>query len=235
MSGHPEAPGGACPHVIVEDVSAPAVSADDRHHLERVVRLRVGDLLSVTDGAGAWRWCRFGPELTIDGEIECVAAPTSPIIIAFALVKGQKPELVVQKLTELGVDEIIPFVADRSVVRWDAERSRRNTERLRRIAAEAAMQSRRVWLPTVREVTRFDLLMAGGDFVVADRVGDAPTPETTSVMIGPEGGWSDAEREQFAGVVSLGPGVLRAETAAFAAASILSALRAGLVEAVHES
>ena len=235
MSGHPEAPGGACPHVIVEDVSAPVVSSDDRHHLERVVRLRSGDPLSVTDGAGAWRWCRFGPDLLIDGEIECVAAPTSPISIAFALVKGQKPELVVQKLTELGVDEIIPFVADRSVVRWDEERSRRNTDRLRRIAAEASMQSRRVWLPRIREITTFDALMAEGGFVVADRDGGAPTLQTTSVMIGPEGGWSETEREQFTDVVGLGVGVLRAETAAFAAASILSALRAGLIKPVRES
>jgi 16S rRNA (uracil1498-N3)-methyltransferase len=220
--------------VIVEDVSAPVVRPDDRHHLERVVRLRVGDPLSVTDGAGAWRWCRFGPELTIDGEIECVAFPTSPITIAFALVKGQKPELVVQKLTELGVDEIIPFVADRSVVRWDEERSRRNTDRLRRIAAEASMQSRRVWLPMVREITTFDSLMAEGGFVIADRDGELPSAKTSSVMIGPEGGWSDSERERFSEVVRLGSGVLRAETAAFAAASIMSALRSGLVEAVQE-
>lgn len=235
MSGHPEVPGGACPHVIVTDVSAPALSPDDRHHLERVVRLRAGDSLSVTDGAGAWRWCRFGPELAIDGEIECVAAPTCRITIAFALVKGQKPELVVQKLTELGVDEIIPFVADRSVVRWDEERSHRNIERLRRVAAEASMQSRRVWLPIVREIATFEGLIAQGGFAIADRDGRAPTLQTTSVMIGPEGGWSESEREHCCDVVGLGAGVLRAETAAFAAASILSALRADLVRAVDDA
>lgn len=235
MSGHPEVPGGTTPHVIVDDVSAPVLAIDDRHHLERVVRLRAGDPLSVTDGAGAWRWCRFGPELTVDGEIECVAPPTPRITIAFALVKGQKPELVVQKLTELGVDELVPFVADRSVVRWDEERSRRNTERLRRIAIEASMQSRRVWRPILRDVTTFDALIAEGGFVVAEREGGSPTSETTSIMIGPEGGWSDSERQQFTEVVGLGPGVLRSETAAFAAASILSALRAGLVQPVHGS
>ena len=166
------------------------------------------------------------------GEIECVAPPAPPIAIAFALVKGQKPELVVQKLTELGVDEIIPFVADHSVVRWDEDRSRRNSERLRRIAHEASMQSRRVWLPVVREITTFTALVAEGGFVLADRHGGAPTLETMSVMIGPEGGWSDTERQQSTDVIGLGPGVLRAETAAFAAASVLSALRSGLVRAV---
>ncbi len=229
MSGHPDVPGGSCPHVIVSDISVPVLAPDDRHHLERVVRLRVGDAVSVTDGAGAWRWCLFGSELTIDGDIECVAKPSPRISIAFALVKGQKPEMVVQKLTELGVDEIVPFVADRSVVRWDVERSRKNSERLRRVAAEASMQSRRVWLPVVREVTTFSSLLAEGGFVVADRNGDAPSLLNPSVMIGPEGGWSEQERAQFTGVMGLGPGVLRAETASFAAASVLSALRAGLI------
>ena len=104
MADRPEVPGGTAPHVIVADVASPNLEADDRHHLERVLRLRLGASVSVTDGAGAWRWCRFGPDLLIDGEIECVPAPTPMITVAFALVKGQKPELVVQKLTELGVD-----------------------------------------------------------------------------------------------------------------------------------
>jgi 16S rRNA (uracil1498-N3)-methyltransferase len=215
--------------VIVDDISLPVLAPPDRHHLERVIRLRDGDAVSVTDGAGAWRWCLFGPELALSGEIECVAPPSPRISIAFALVKGQKPELVVQKLTELGVDEIIPFVADRSVVRWDEERSRKNTERLRRVAAEASMQSRRVWLPDVREVTQFESLVASGRFVAADRDGGAPSLLAPAVMIGPEGGWSDAERHHLSSVVGLGSGVLRAETAAFAAASVLTALRAGLV------
>ncbi len=229
MADRPAVPGGTAPHVIVANIALPVLEADDHHHLERVLRLRPGAPVSVTDGAGAWRWCCFGPELIIDGEVECVPAPAPPITVAFALVKGQKPELVVQKLTELGVDEIIPFVAERSVVRWDEERSRRNTERLRRVAAEAAMQSRRVWLPEVQEVTTFEELAVAGELLAADRDGAAPTLARPAVMIGPEGGWSESERARFAGTVGLGPSVLRAETAAFAAAAMLGALRAGLV------
>lgn len=229
MSGHPDVPGGTCPHVIVGDVTVPVLTQEDRHHLERVVRLRPGDALSVTDGRGAWRWCRFGADLVIDGEIECVEPHTPRIAIAFALVKGQKPELVVQKLTELGVDDIIPFVAERSVVRWDGERARRNIERLRRVAAEASMQSRRAWLPVVHDLTSFSSLVSSGGFAAADRDGSPPTLERPAIMIGPEGGWSDGERAQFVDVIGLGPGVLRAETAALAAATVMSVLRSGLV------
>jgi 16S rRNA (uracil1498-N3)-methyltransferase len=215
--------------VLVGDLSAPALHSDDRHHLERVRRLRTGDPISVTDGRGAWRWCRMGPELELDGDIECVAVPTPLITVAFALVKGEKPELVVQKLTELGVDRIFPFLADRSVVRWDDAKAERNAERLRRVAAEAAMQSRRSWVPVVEEVRPFAEVLSIPGMVAADRGGVAPSPNLPSIMIGPEGGWSEQERARMTEVVSLGSGVLRAETAAITAGALLCALREGLV------
>ena len=74
-------------------------------------------------------------------------APRPKLTIGFALIKGGRPELVVQKLTELGVDAIVPFTAEHSVARWDANRATRHIERLRRVAREAAMQSRQVRIP----------------------------------------------------------------------------------------
>jgi RsmE family RNA methyltransferase len=72
------------------------------------------------------------------------------LAVAFAPVKGEKPEVIVQKLTELGIDQIIPLAPTRrSVVKWDDARAAKNEERLRKIAREAAMQSRRTWLPTI--------------------------------------------------------------------------------------
>jgi len=137
---------------------------------------------------------------------------------------------VVQKLTELGVDRIVAFVAERSVVRWDDAKGTRQAERLDRIAREAAMQSRRTWLAVVEPVTSFADVVARPGAVAADRGGAPPSLESPFVLIGPEGGWSDAERLRLPALVELGPTVLRAETAAIAAATLFTALRAGLVD-----
>ena len=150
--------------------------------------------------------------------------PAPEIAIAFALTKGDKPELVVQKLTELGVDRIVPFFAERSVVRWDDERAQRNLDRLRRVAREAAMQSRRVTLPAITDVASVASIGAQG-FVRADRGGVPLSLACASVAIGPEGGWSDDECRSWPGSVSLAATVLRAETAAIAAAAVLTAQR----------
>ncbi|MBU6328334.1 MAG: 16S rRNA (uracil(1498)-N(3))-methyltransferase [Acidobacteria bacterium] len=229
MAERPLVPGGTAPHALVQDIAAPVLTSDDHHHLLRVRRLRDGDPISVTDGRGAWRWCRFGTELVIDGPIECVEVPAPSITVAFALVKGEKPEIVVQKLTELGVDRIIPFVAEHSVVRWDEDKVHRNTERLRRVAVEAAMQSRRIWFPVVDAVASFAEVVAVPAMVAADRDGAAPTLSAPAIMIGPEGGWSASERDSLPTRVGLADGVLRSETAAITAGALLCALRARLV------
>jgi 16S rRNA (uracil1498-N3)-methyltransferase len=233
MAGHPEAPGGSAPHVIVDDVATPALSVDDRHHLSRVRRIRPGDPLSVTDGNGSWRWCRFGDEIEPESEVVLDAVPFPRLCVAFALVKGERPELVVQKLTELGIDLIVPFVADRSVVRWDGSKAEKNHERLVKVAREASAQSRRVWLPTVTTVCGFDSLSGHGEFVRADRGGFFSGPANgmapTAIAIGPEGGWSEREIHAMPDSVGLGPNVLRAETASIAAATLLAALRSGIV------
>ncbi len=230
--------GSGGPHVFVADLEAPVLADDDRHHLRRVLRLRDGDALTVSDGAGRWRPARFGDELVLDGAIEIDPLATPTLTIGFALVKGERPELVVQKLTELGIDRIAPFVAARSVVRWDDERSAKHVDRLRRVAREAAMQCRRCRVPEVLEVASFADLIAGdgahGDgIVLADRGGAAPARSMTTVLVGPEGGWSPEERSQAAevgaGRVAFGDHVLRAETAALTVAAVLAAMRSGLI------
>jgi 16S rRNA (uracil1498-N3)-methyltransferase len=212
-------------------VAAPELDPDDRHHLERVLRLRAGESVTVADGRGGWRECAFvaGGGLQPVGEVELHPRPEPAITIAFALTKADKPELTVQKLTELGVDRILPFTADRSVVRWDADRAQRQVERLRRVAREAAMQSRRAFLPEVGDVVRFDDVVGLPGVCRADAGGGPPTLRHPVVLVGPEGGWSDAERCAPVPIVGLGAQVLRAETASIAAAALLGALRAGLV------
>jgi len=213
------------PHVFVADLDRPVLEDDDRHHLTRALRLRDGDQFSVSDGNGRWRSCRFGAAVEIAGDIQTVPAPMPPIAIGFALVKGGRPELVVQKLTEIGIDRIVPFRAERSVVVWNDAKATKNHARLTRVAREAAMQSHRARLPKVEPVTDFATLAATEGSARAALGGAEPSLDFTIVLIGPEGGWSEAERNAVPPAVTIGTHVLRAETAAIAAAVVLTGLR----------
>jgi 16S rRNA (uracil1498-N3)-methyltransferase len=223
----PDGRGG--PHVFVADLQRPRVSPEDRHHLERVLRLRAGEEMTVADGVGSWRACRFGAELEIDGPVRHQPLPMPAVTIGFALVKGERPELVVQKLTELGVDRIVPFAAARSIVRWRDQRAAGHIERLRRVAREAAMQSRRCWLPEVSEPIDFGEAANAPRVALAERGGAPPSLQHPTILVGPEGGWSDDERARVTHHVGLSDHVLRVETAAIAAATLLGALRQELV------
>jgi 16S rRNA (uracil1498-N3)-methyltransferase len=229
VSASPVLGAGTGPHVFVADLERPVLHDDDRHHLAKALRVRAGDAITVADGLGAWRSCRFGDPVEVVGAVQHVAPATPALTIAFALVKGERPELIVQKLTELGIDRIVPFVAARSVVRPDASRVDRQVERWRRVAREAAMQSRRAWLPEVSEPISWAALAGQPGACRADRGGVPPTLAHPVVIVGPEGGWTDDERALVPSSVALGPHVLRAETACIAAATVLSALRDGLV------
>jgi 16S rRNA (uracil1498-N3)-methyltransferase len=150
--------------------------------------------------------------------------------VAFAPVKGDRPEWVVQKLTELGVDRIIPLRTARSVVRWEGERGERAVDRLRRVAHEAAAQSRRPWLPQVAGVATVAGLsvVTGHEPGLAHFGGGSPSLAWPVVAVGPEGGWDEDElvgQER----IGLGPTVLRAETAAVTAGAFLCGLRAAVV------
>jgi 16S rRNA (uracil1498-N3)-methyltransferase len=219
----------AAAHAFVADLDAPVLAPEDRHHLERVLRLRRGEALTVSDGAGGWRSCTFDTELRAEGDVMHEPVPVPLITIAFALLKGERPELVVQKLTELGVDRITPMVTARCVVRWDGERSGRHGDRLRRVAREAAMQSRRSWLPTVDSVRSFATVARRPDAALADAGGGPVGLDRPVVLVGPEGGWSPEEAACGRPTVGLAPNILRSETAAIAAGALLVAKRASLV------
>ncbi|MFP5255667.1 MAG: 16S rRNA (uracil(1498)-N(3))-methyltransferase [Acidimicrobiia bacterium] len=216
--------------VLVADLAHPALADDAVHHLTRVLRLRPGDPIVVADGRGSWAPAVLtdGGAAEVAGPVASAPAPAPAVTVAFALVKGDKPELVVQKLTELGVDRIVPFRADRSVVRWDAAKAARATARLRAVAASATAQCHRPWRPEVAEVTDLASLVAGGA-ALADRAGGPVSLAHPTVAVGPEGGWSEAEAALAAPRVRLTDHVLRAETAAVTAGALLVALRAGSV------
>jgi 16S rRNA (uracil1498-N3)-methyltransferase len=228
----------AVAHVFVADLDVPELDEPDRHHLSHALRLRPGEEVTVSDGTGRWRSCRFVTGRPGGGRPSVALEPEGPVIyeepplpavaVGFVVTKGSRPEWVVQKLTEVGVDRIVPLSSSRAVVRWDTARAARNVERLRRVAREAAMQSRRNRLPEVTDVLSFaDVAVAGA--VLAEAGGTAPSLERPFVLVGPEGGWDHAELACGLPLVDLGPTRLRAETAAVAAGVLLCALRAGLV------
>ncbi|MDQ1374590.1 MAG: rRNA (uracil1498-N3)-methyltransferase [Actinomycetota bacterium] len=217
-------------HVFVGDLEDLALDPDDDHHLRRALRVRRGEAVTASDGRGGWRLCAWtGDGLEATAGVVHDAAPTPAVTVGFALTKGDRPEWVTQKLTEAGVDVIVPFTAERSVVRWDDDKVVRQHERLTRVAREAAMQSRRVWLPTVRPVATFAEVVASirGQAAVAHPGGGRPSLERPALLVGPEGGFSDAELASGLPAVGLGPTILRAETAAIAAGLALAWLRSG--------
>lgn len=214
----------------------------DRHHLQRALRLRPGETVLAADGRGAWRRCTIGAGpggagedqcigLVPDGPVQVEPDPSPPLTIAFVVPKGDRPAWVVQKLTEVGVDRIVPLTSARSVVRWSGDRAARQVERLRAVVQEAAMQSRRPRLPVVAEVRAFADFAAGvgGAGALCQAGGAPPDLARPCLIVGPEGGWAAEELAAVGARVSLGPAVLRAETAAVAAGVLLAALRGGLV------
>jgi 16S rRNA (uracil1498-N3)-methyltransferase len=222
------------------------VGEEDGHHLARVLRLRTGETVTVADGSGRWRPYRIGSvggsagsgaavRLEATGALEREPALLPRLAVAFALTKGDKPELVVQKLTELGVDRIIPVLAERSVSRPDPARAGAAAERWRRIVREAGRQCRRASLPAVAELAPLAALAGHPGLVVAERgaqpadsLGSPPGDEML-VVVGPEGGLAAPEVEALKpwARLDLGPHILRAETAALAAAALLAARRTG--------
>jgi 16S rRNA (uracil1498-N3)-methyltransferase len=231
----------ATAHVILDALDVDVrIDGSDGHHLARARRVRAGEAITAADGAGAWRAYEVtavtGGEVTLHATGEPQGEPqlTPRLEVAFALTKGVKPEQVVRQLTELGVDRVQPVVADRSVARPDPSgRGGSGAERLRRVAREAAMQCRRAWLPAIGAPVPVAELAGRRGLVVADRTGaDAaglpdPGPQGWTLLVGPEGGLAPTELEALGAAprLAVGPHVLRAETAAVAAAAVLSMRR----------
>jgi 16S rRNA (uracil1498-N3)-methyltransferase len=218
----------AGPLVFVADLAEPALDPVDEHHLRRVLRMGDGAELCCSDGGGRWRPVRLGAALVPDGEIVHAPAAEPGLCVATAVPKGDRPEWLVQKLTEVGIDRIVLLETERSVVRWRGDRADRQLDRLRRIAREAAMQSRRCTVPRIEGPVRPSGLVGPGT-VVAEPGGGPLGADATCVLIGPEGGWAPTERDGLGPPIGLGPTILRTETAAVVAGSLLAALRSGLV------
>jgi 16S rRNA (uracil1498-N3)-methyltransferase len=213
------------------------------HHAATVRRLRVGEQLVLADGHGARRLGRVSmvrrDQLDVEcGPVEHIPEPDPRLVVVQALPKGDRAELALELLTELGADEIVPWAAQRSVVQWRGERADKSLARWRRTVAEAGKQSRRVRFPVVSEPVDLPGLVErvtnAAVTLVLHESADAPLtgaqlPATGQivVVVGPEGGITPAELEPLtaAGAVAvrMGEPVLRTSTAGGAALAVLAA------------
>ena len=215
------------------------------HHASTVQRLRVGESLQLADGRGGTATAevtavgRGRLEVAITGRRHA-PAPDPRLVVVQGIAKGDRGELAVQAMTEVGVDEIVPWAAVRSVVQWRGERGTRARDKWSATAREAAKQARRAWLPTVagdpdcstRQVAD-RMSAASAAFVLheeaTDRLvtADLPARGEIVLVVGPEGGIAPAEADAFAAAgarpVRLGDSVLRTSTAGVAALAVLSA------------
>ena len=231
----------ATAHVFVATLTDElTITGPDGHHLTRARRLRPGECVTAADGDGAWRpytvsaATRDVLHLTAAGPIQREPVLVPRLVIAFALTKREKPEVVVQKVTELGADAVHPVMSCRSVRRAvDATRTAHMTDRLRRVAREAAMQCRRARLPDVTEPAPLATLAGRAGLVIAARDGDAPRDLPVPrggewvLIVGPEGGLDPTELDvlDHPPALAIGPHVLRAETAAIAGVAALAVHR----------
>ncbi len=218
----------------VEEGSA-ELRGEDAHHLSRVLRAEAGQQYEISDGRQVYlaeirdtekNAVRFRILETLESP-----APLKPLTLYMALIKFDRLEWAIEKATELGVTRIVPVECARSEAGLSAASVKRS-ERWRKIARESAQQSRRVSAPEVAAVQKVQGLRAAGLSCRMEEQGDCPfltevlrtgTGEV-SLLVGPEGGWTDGERSALdqAGWLRawLGPLVLRAETAAVAALAI---------------
>ncbi|HYD39715.1 MAG TPA: 16S rRNA (uracil(1498)-N(3))-methyltransferase [Anaeromyxobacter sp.] len=213
-----------------------ALTPEAIHYLRDVLRLAPGAALELFDGAGSLYAARIEDGfagLALGERRE--ARPALALWVLPALAKGEKMDLVVQKATELGATHLAPFAAERSIVRLEPEKAAARVERWRKIAAEAARQCGRADVPEVRAPARLQDALAAVPSGAARFVfhpGGAPLPAdlhpaAVAAVVGPEGGLTEAEVAacEAAGArrASLGPRVLRAETAAVVATALLQA------------
>lgn len=225
------------------------ICGEDGKHIVKVMRMTVGDqLISVVDGeahvAEILTILSDGVEIgKVEGPLPANEMPVN-VSIACGLPKGDKLDLIVQKGTELGMSSIIPFEAERSIVKWDEKKGGKKVERLRKIAKEAAEQCHRSVIPEVENPLSFKQLIEASSTYdvrlfadeedaksevphkIADRLKNVYDKQSVIVVFGPEGGLSRKEADMLMSAnflpVSLGPRILRTETAPLYVLSAMS-------------
>ena len=210
-------------HLVLNNIDSISLSDTDSHHLFRVLRLRDGQSVTATDGAGRWRECRVvGRDgIEIAGSVVVENSPSITIGVAFVPVKAEKPETTVRQLVEVGADVIDVLLPTKRAVAGTRDRL---NDRIHTIVREACMQSRRVFVPQVNVGVNLAEVLAQAGVAVADPEGGPLSAEHQYIVVGPEGGFDASEVPETVAKVSIGPVVMRAETAALVAGARLVAL-----------
>jgi 16S rRNA (uracil1498-N3)-methyltransferase len=223
----------AADHVVLD--------GPEGRHAATVRRLQRGERVDLTDGAGLLAECVVTASERDALRLDVIArhrqpAPEPRVVVVQALPKGDRGELAVEVMTEAGVDEIVPWAAARCVTRWRPDRRDKALARWRGTAREAAKQARRAWLPEVSEpattaqvAKRIDAAAAAVVLHEAATASigllDLPPAGEIIVVVGPEGGITDAELAAFSAAggrpARLGPTILRTSTAGVVAVAVL--------------
>lgn len=223
------------------DDGAFLLDGEEGHHAARVRRVRPGERIRVGDGHGTVADCEVAETVRDAVSLRVLsrrvaAAPDPRLVVVQALPKGERGELAVELMTELGVDEIVPWAASRSLTRWDGPRGEKALIRWRRTAREAAKQSRRAWVPRICGLATTsavaERIAASAALVLHESAVEPlatcvlPSAGEVLLVVGPEGGIADEELALFtaggAVAVRLGEPVLRTSTAGAAALAVLS-------------
>ncbi|MBE6542390.1 MAG: 16S rRNA (uracil(1498)-N(3))-methyltransferase [Ruminococcaceae bacterium] len=221
------------------------ITGDDASHISRVLRMKIGEHITACDMRGCEYETviiRTGNEVILQvlSEKESDNEPPYKAVVYQALVKGDRFDTVLQKSTELGVSEIVPMITSRCTVKLTESEYVKKVERWQKIVREAAKQCGRAIIPTVKYPMKFsdslkeaslaDLPLfcyeGEGTLPLSTIANDVSSPQSVSVMIGPEGGYSvdEAEEAKEAGMkmTGLGRRILRTETASLFVLSFIS-------------
>ena len=220
------------------------LTGDEGFHAATVQRLEPGESVLLSDGMGRLAYCNVVEVPAKDSIVLAIVgvteapAPAPRLIVVQAIPKGDRGELAVEMLTEVGVDVIVPWAAQRCVAQWRGDKIERGVEKWKATARESAKQSRRPWTPQVSTLASTEdvvrLIRNTSPSWVLHEDGDVrlssvqvPLNGDIVLVVGPEGGVAPQELEAFAAagaaVVRLGPSVLRTSTAGAVAAGIVLA------------
>lgn len=218
------------------------LEGDEGFHAVSVQRMKVGNALLLADGEGKLAHCEVEAivgKSTLHARVIAltITPPPQPrVIVVQALAKGERGELAVELLTEVGVDVIVPWAAHRCIVKWDSDKADKGVKKWRSTAREASKQSRRASIPQVTNLAQTSdvsrLISETSHAYVLHETGQVklssvsiPLQGDVLLVVGPEGGLTDEELELFTQkggtVARLGPTILRTSTAGTVAAGIV--------------